>query len=182
MNNKTHIEDLLHKFYNAELSEREEQELREALRLSDDKELTGDRNMLNAFENAKSRPEYPEELDARLDKLIGDLERKERHSAGLRRKIIWTACSAAALAALAALAFGMLNLFKPDSLGPQSDNIRIVTNPQEAKQLLDMVDERYTLLANYCESEIAKSDSTCTAEFEKAMNEISKYDEILNNK
>ena len=173
MYKKEHINSLLRKFYDAALTEEEELELFELLRVDGGKDFADDADLLGAIEEAKVKAAYPECLDACLDSLIDRLERKGRHGIGLWRKIIIMTGSAAALLALA---FGILRLSGSAATGPRSSNIYVVTDPHEAKKLMETVNDSYELFAAYCRSKVVKSDTVRMEEFREAVDELGDYD------
>lgn len=52
----------------------------------------------------------------------------------------------------------MVKLQEPET-GPRSSNIYVVTNPHEAKKLLETVNESYALLSERCREAVAETDS-----------------------
>ncbi len=52
----------------------------------------------------------------------------------------------------------MMKLQEPET-GPRSSNIYVVTNPHEAKKLLETVNESYALLSERCRAAVAETDS-----------------------
>lgn len=76
---KEEIKLLLEKYYDATATVEEEQRLREAL-LSGDagSEFETDRQLFEALEASAPAEKYPDTLDARLDTLVGRLDRRRR--------------------------------------------------------------------------------------------------------
>ena len=96
MEKKEYIEELIRKYREATATEAEEQELKDLLRGGYAADFPDEADIFVAMDEAKANLQYPAGLDAKLDNLIGSLERKEKRM-NLRRRIILFAVSAAAI-------------------------------------------------------------------------------------
>ena len=65
---------------------------------------------------------------------------------------------AVSAAAIFIAAVCIVKLQEPET-GPRSSNIYVVTNPHEAKKLLETVNESYALLSERCRAAVAETDS-----------------------
>lgn len=154
MEKKEYIEELIRKYREATATEAEEQELKDLLHGGYAADFPDEAAIFVAMDEAKANLQYPAGLDAKLDSLIGSLERKEKRM-NLRRRIILFAASAAAIFIAVVC---MMKLQEPET-GPRSSNIYVVTNPHEAKKLLETVNESYALLSERCRAAVAETDS-----------------------
>lgn len=160
---KEEIKLLLEKYYDATATVEEEQRLREAL-LSGDagSEFETDRQLFEALEASAPAEKYPDTLDARLDTLVGRLDRRRRVVRRRRWAIFSVAASLLVVFGIAQFAFRGGNA-EPEAVETMARNVRIIDNAKDAHAVLYAVNADYEEALSMYDDIMAEADSITAA-------------------
>lgn len=156
---KEEIKLLLEKYYDATATVEEEQRLREAL-LSGDagSEFETDRQLFEALEASAPAEKYPDTLDARLDTLVGRLDRRRRR----RWAIFSAAASLLVVFGIAQFAFRGGHA-EPEAVETMARNVRIIDNAKDARAVFYAVNADYEEAISMYGDIMAEADSITAA-------------------
>lgn len=160
---KEEIKLLLEKYYDATATVEEEQRLREAL-LSGDagSEFETDRQLFEALEASAPAEKYPDTLDARLDTLVGRLDRRRRVVRHRRWAIFSAAASLLVVFGIAQFAFRGGHV-EPEAVETMARNVRIIDNAKDARAVFYAVNADYEEAISMYGDIMAEADSITAA-------------------
>lgn len=160
---KEEIKLLLEKYYDATATVEEEQRLREAL-LSGDagSEFETDRQLFEALEASAPAEKYPDTLDARLDTLVGRLDRRRRVVRRRRWAIFSVAASLLVVFGIAQFAFRGGHA-EPEAVETMARNVRIIDNAKDARAVFYAVNADYEEAISMYGDIMAEADSITAA-------------------
>lgn len=173
---KEEIKLLLEKYYDATATVEEEQRLREAL-LSGDagSEFETDRQLFEALEASAPAEKYPDTLDARLDTLVGRLDRRRRVVRRRRWAIFSAAASLLVVFGIAQFAFRGGHA-EPEAVETMARNVRIIDNAKDAHAVLYAVNADYEEAMSMYDDIMAEADSIAAA----TQDELERNCQIIN--